>query len=147
MVNLRRSDLTVMQSSRNIYVVGKKNGAKEQTRIATDTSKNATLLKLRYMAAHRIARKKTTPADTFQFLLTGWTIHSIATALESRGSEPSFTISYLLSIPLLQKMMSRFIHPSKALEADRLWLLPESPQAPGREFELWFQQPLAFLRY
>ncbi len=70
------------QSSRSIYVVGKKNGDKELTRIIADKSRNAALLKLKYTAAHRITRKRITPTDTFQFLLMGWTVHLIAMTSE-----------------------------------------------------------------
>jgi hypothetical protein len=51
--------------------VGKKKGDKELTRIIIDRSRNVALLKLKYMAAHKTARKRITPADTFQFLLMG----------------------------------------------------------------------------
>lgn len=69
-----------MQSSRSIYVVGKKNGNRELIRMIIDKSRNVALLKLKYTAAHKISRKKITPTDTFQFLLMGWTVHSIAMA-------------------------------------------------------------------
>jgi len=65
-----------------MYVVGKKNDDKELIRIIADRSRNARLLRLKYMAAHKITRKRTTLADTFQFLLIGWTVHSIPMASE-----------------------------------------------------------------
>jgi hypothetical protein len=54
-----------------MYLVGKKNGDREQMRITADRSKNVRLSKLKYMATHRITRKKIKTAEIFQFLLMG----------------------------------------------------------------------------
>jgi hypothetical protein len=58
--------------------VGKKNGTSEIKRIAADRKTNVALPKLRYIAEHKIIRKRITAVETIQFLLMRWTVHSIS---------------------------------------------------------------------